>query len=57
MISLIFFVPLSDQALEVVKSAWFGLMAEKYVFCWPRNNNKPIHFNTPELDYQKNGIY
>ncbi len=41
-----FFVPLSDQALEVVKSALVWSHGEKYVFSSPRNNNKPIHFNT-----------
>ncbi|SPJ22194.1 Prophage CP4-57 integrase [Prolinoborus fasciculus] len=50
-----FFVPLSDQALEVVKSALVWSHGEKYVFSSPRNNNKPIHFNTLNLIIRKMG--
>jgi len=50
-----FFVPLSDQALEVVKSALVWSHSEKYVFSSPRNNNKPIHFNTLNLIIRKMG--
>lgn len=50
-----FFVPLSDQALEVLKSALVWSHGEKYVFSSPRNNNKPIHFNTLNLIIRKMG--
>lgn len=56
-----FLVPLSDQALEVVKSALAWSHGEKYVFSSPRNNHKPIHFNTLNLiirkmEYTKNEL-
>ncbi|MFC3506962.1 tyrosine-type recombinase/integrase [Acinetobacter pseudolwoffii] len=50
-----FLVPLSDQALEVVKSALAWSHGEKYVFSSPRNNHKPIHFNTLNLIIRKMG--
>ena len=50
-----FLVPLSDQALEVVKSALVWSHGEKYVFSSPRNNHKPIHFNTLNLIIRKMG--
>ena len=50
-----FLVPLSDQALEVVKSALIWSHGEKYVFSSPRNKNKPIHFNTLNLIIRKMG--
>ena len=50
-----FFVPLSSQALEVLKSALAWSHGEKYVFSSPRNNNKPIHFNTLNLIIRKMG--
>ena len=50
-----FLVPLSDQALEVLKSALIWSHGEKYVFSSPRNKNKPIHFNTLNLIIRKMG--
>jgi len=50
-----FLVPLSDQALEVVRSALIWSHGDKYVFSSPRNNNKPIHFNTLNLIIRKMG--
>lgn len=41
-----YLIPLSDQALDVVKSAFEWSVGEKYVFSSPRQLNQPLHFNT-----------
>ncbi len=39
-------VPLSKQAIEVIKSAIEWSIGSEYVFNSPKHDNKPIHFNT-----------
>lgn len=56
-----FLVPLSDQAILILKSALEWSHGEKYVFSSPRYKNKPIHFNTlntiiRKMGYDKNEL-
>lgn len=41
-----YIVPLSQQALDIVKSAMEWSSGEHYVFSSPKNKNSPLHFNT-----------
>lgn len=41
-----YLIPLSDQAIEVVRSALDWSVGEKYVFASPRHAGKSLHFNT-----------
>lgn len=41
-----YIIPLSTQAVEVVKSSLEWSFGEKYVFSSPRQKDKPLHFNT-----------
>lgn len=50
-----FLVPLSDQAVNIIKSALEWSYGEKYVFSSPRNPNKSIHFNTLNTIIRKMG--
>lgn len=50
-----FIVPLSSQAVELVKSALQWSLGEKYVFASPRLKDKPLHFNTMNLAIRKMG--
>ncbi|HEO1818369.1 tyrosine-type recombinase/integrase [Acinetobacter baumannii] len=50
-----FLVPLSDQALEIVKEAMQWSLGEKYIFASPRKPDQPIHFNTLNLAIRKMG--
>ena len=56
-----FLVPLSDQAICIIKSALEWSYGEKYVFSSPRYKDKPIHFNTlntviRKMGYSKNEL-
>ena len=50
-----FLVPLSDQAILIIKSALEWSHGEKYVFFSPRIKNKPLHFNTLNTIVRKMG--
>ncbi|ESK37324.1 hypothetical protein P256_02379 [Acinetobacter nectaris CIP 110549] len=50
-----FLVPLSDQALEILKDAMQWSFNEKYIFASPRKYNHPIHFNTLNMAIRKMG--
>ncbi|MEB5477552.1 tyrosine-type recombinase/integrase [Acinetobacter pollinis] len=50
-----FLVPLSDQALNIVKDAMQWSFGEKYIFASPRKYNHPIHFNTLNTAIRKMG--
>lgn len=50
-----FLVPLSDQALDILKDALQWSFGEKYVFSSPRKHNQPIHFNTLNTAIRKMG--
>lgn len=52
-----FLVPLSDQALEILKDAMQWSLGEKYVFSSPRKVNQPIHFNTLNIAIRKMGYH
>lgn len=41
-----YLIPLSSQAIEIVKSACAWSAGEKYVFSSPRRADQPLHFNT-----------
>lgn len=41
-----YLVPLSDQAIEVIRSAMDWSTGEKYVFASPRHAGQALHFNT-----------
>lgn len=56
-----YIIPLSDQALDVVKSALEWSWGEKYVFSSPRYPHQPLHFNTlnsmiRRMGYDKNQL-
>ncbi|WP_407304525.1 tyrosine-type recombinase/integrase [Acinetobacter sp.] len=56
-----FLVPLSDQAIFIIKSALEWSHGEKYVFYSPRNKNQHLHFNTlntivRKMGYSKNEL-
>lgn len=50
-----FLVPLSDQALEILKDVMQWSLGEKYIFASPRKHNQPIHFNTLNMAIRKMG--
>ncbi|MEL4297786.1 tyrosine-type recombinase/integrase [Acinetobacter ursingii] len=50
-----FLVPLSDQALEILKDVMQWSLGEKYIFASPRKQNQPIHFNTLNMTIRKMG--
>lgn len=50
-----FIVPLSRQAVELIKSVLQWSYGEKYVFSSPRLKDKPLHFNTMNLAIRKMG--
>ncbi|MFJ0262287.1 tyrosine-type recombinase/integrase [Acinetobacter baumannii] len=50
-----FLVPLSTQALDILKDAMQWSFGEKYIFSSPRKPNQPIHFNTLNLCIRKMG--
>ncbi|MCF9028570.1 tyrosine-type recombinase/integrase [Acinetobacter nectaris] len=50
-----FLVPLSDQALNIVKDAMQWSFGEKYIFASPRKENQHIHFNTLNMAIRKMG--
>lgn len=50
-----FLVPLSDQALEIIKDAMQWSLGEKYIFSSPRKHNQPIHFNSLNMAIRKMG--
>lgn len=56
-----YLIPLSEQALDIVKSALEWSLGEKYVFSSPRYENKSLHFNTlnsviRRMDYEKHQL-
>jgi len=50
-----FLVPLSDQALDILKDVMQWSYGEKYIFASPRKHNQPIHFNTLNMAIRKMG--
>lgn len=50
-----FLVPLSNQALNILKEAMQWSLGEKYIFSSPRKPNQPIHFNTLNMVIRKMG--
>ncbi len=50
-----FLVPLSDQALEILKDVMQWSLGEKYIFASPRKHNQPIHFNSLNMAIRKMG--
>ncbi|EOR02292.1 DUF4102 domain-containing protein [Acinetobacter cumulans] len=50
-----FLVPLSNQALEILKDVMQWSYGEKYLFASPRKYNQPIHFNTLNMAIRKMG--
>jgi len=50
-----FLVPLSNQALEILKEAMQWSLGEKYIFASPRKPNQSLHFNTLNLAIRKMG--
>ncbi|WP_163070462.1 tyrosine-type recombinase/integrase, partial [Acinetobacter baumannii] len=50
-----FLVPLSNQALEILKDVMQWSYGEKYLFASPRKHNQPIHFNTLNMAIRKMG--
>jgi integrase len=56
-----FLVPLSDQAILIIRSALEWSHGEKYVFYSPKNKNRHLHFNTlntiiRKMNYSKNEL-
>ncbi|WP_326519642.1 tyrosine-type recombinase/integrase [Acinetobacter sp. CAAS 2-6] len=56
-----YIIPLSTQAVEIVKSALEWSFGEKYVFSSPMRKDKPLHFNTlnsviRRMGYEKNQL-
>lgn len=56
-----YLVPLSNQAVDIVKSALEWSVGEKYVFSSPRYKDKSLHFNTlnsiiRRMGYSKNQL-
>lgn len=50
-----FIVPLSRQAIDIIKSAMEWSFGEKYVFASPRLKDHPLHFNTINTVIRKMG--
>ncbi|WP_166171848.1 integrase arm-type DNA-binding domain-containing protein [Acinetobacter sp. SA01] len=50
-----FLVPLSAQAMTLIKSALAWSHGEKYVFSSPRYPDRPLHFNTLNITIRKMG--
>lgn len=50
-----FLVPLSDQAIEILKDVMQWSFGEKYIFASPRKKNQPLHFNTLNMAIRKMG--
>ena len=50
-----FLVPLSDQALDILKDVMQWSYGEKYIFDSPWKHNQPIHFNTLNMAIRKMG--
>lgn len=56
-----FLVPLSTQAIKILKEIMQWSIGEKYVFSSPRHAHQPIHFNTlntaiRKMGYKKNEL-